>query len=400
MTFTMKPIRILYDEWGFQETHGGVSRLFSEVMKNLPEGFEWVLPQVFTVNEYLHDAPFNVPMARLTYGEFVRSFLRGHKFPGSNRLYHLCGKLFPMVFPAHEVLNRRARMSALKRGEYDLYHLTSAHWYSYDWRVVEGRKPFVVTVCDLIPELIEHNEMMVKFRRPLLEAAAHVIAITEHTKSDLMRLYGTPADKISVVYLGHNMGIATEPCCVNELVGSPFVLFVGKRGGYKNFSWMVRAIAPLMKETGLKIFSTGLSFSDTEKELFSELSVTELVCQRFVSDAEMKWLFANAVCFIHPSLYEGFGIPILDAFAAGCPVVLARASCFPEVAQNAALYFDPRDDGSELRSCLRRVMTDSGLRETLIGAGLRRVREFSWQKCAAETATVYRRVFKEWKARS
>lgn len=396
----MKSIRILYDEWGFQETHGGVSRLFSELMKNLPEGFEWVLPQVLTVNEYLNSSPFNVPSAKLTYGEFTRSFLKGLAFPGAKRFYCLCGNLFPNVFPAHEVLNRRARMSALKKGAYDIYHLTSAHWYSYDWKVVNGRKPFVVTICDLIPELVVHNRKMERFRRPLLESAAHIIAITEHTKNDLIRLYGIPAEKITVIYLGHNMGQTVEPRCIKEVNQVPFVLFVGKRDGYKNFSWMVRALSPLLKEHNIKIFCTGSAFSDGEKRLFDDLGVVDLVVQRFVSEAEMKWLFENAVCFIHPSLYEGFGIPILDAFAAGCPAVVARASCFPEVAKDAALYFDPCDDGSELRRCLERLKADQGLRRALIEAGIRRVQAFSWQRCAQETAAVYSRVQQEWEARS
>lgn len=209
-----EPIRTLYDEWGFQETHGGVSRLFSEVMKNLPEGFEWMLPQPCTVNEYLKLPPFSIPSAKLTYRDLVKKTLGGRSFPWSNRLYHVLGWMMPAKFPAHEVINYKARMQALKAGNHDIYHLTAAHWYSYDWRVVAGKKPIVVTVCDLIPEIIGHNKAMFRYRRPLLEAASHIIAITERTKNDLIRLYGVPEEKISVVYLGANMSEDDSLCCL------------------------------------------------------------------------------------------------------------------------------------------------------------------------------------------
>ena len=390
----MKPIRILYDEWGFQETHGGVSRLFSEVMKNLPEGFEWILPQTSTVNEYLRNPPFNLPSADLTFRDFVRDTLHGHFFPGANRLYRSLGHLLPRQFPAYEVVSRQERIAALKKGDYDIYHLTAAHWKSYDWKVVAGRKPIVVTVCDLIPEVVGHDAEMMRYRRPLLQAASHIIAITEYTKNDLIRLYGLPPEKISVVYLGANMGVSrhVRSESVGMLAeGEPFALFVGKRGGYKNFMWLVTALAPLLK-TGLKLFCTGVPFNREEGALFEQLGVSGQVLQKFVSDNELQWLYAHACCFIHPSLYEGFGIPILDAFAAGCPAVVANASCFPEVAGDAARYFDPRGDGADLRKIISEYIGSGGekMRNTSSVAGRSRVAMFSWQKCARMTADVYR----------
>ena len=169
------------------------------------------------------------------------------------------------------------------------------------------------------------------------------------------------------------------------------MLFVGKRGGYKNFNWMVSALAPMLKN-GLKLFCTGLSFTSSERELFNELGISENVVQSFVSDIEMSALFGNAAAFIFPSRYEGFGIPILDAFAAGCPALLSNASCFPEVGANAAMDFE-LDDPDDFRAKLRLLLDEtSPKRAELIRKGRERVKQFSWSKCAEETAAVYRRV--------
>ena len=105
----------------------------------------------------------------------------------------------------------------------------------------------------------------------------------------------------------------------------------------------------------------------------------------------MSALYRDAVCFVYPSIYEGFGLPILEAFAAGCPVVLARASCFPEVAGDAALYFDP-GDGEGLRSCVRSLRDDDRLRRGMVDKGWMRAEKFSWDKCAEQTAGIYRMV--------
>ena len=106
----------------------------------------------------------------------------------------------------------------------------------------------------------------------------------------------------------------------------------------------------------------------------------------------MSKLFRNALTFVYPSLYEGFGIPILDAFSAGCPVILSNCSCFPEVGGDAALYFD-EGDSETLRNHVKALMKDESLRKTLIEKGKARANLFTWEKCAERTAEVYWKVF-------
>jgi glycosyltransferase involved in cell wall biosynthesis len=124
----------------------------------------------------------------------------------------------------------------------------------------------------------------------------------------------------------------------------------------------------------------------------------ERASARIYDEDELRWLFANAQLFIYPSIYEGFGIPILDAFSLGCPVLLANASCFPEVGGDAALYFDPQDEDALREQLMRVIGIDAEtkrMRADLIARGKERAKMFSWQKCAAETAEIYRHLVKD-----
>ena len=110
--------------------------------------------------------------------------------------------------------------------------------------------------------------------------------------------------------------------------------------------------------------------------------------QLFVSDSQLVWLYKHAICFVYPSLYEGFGIPILEAFASGCPLLLSDTSCFPEIAEKGGLYFNPNDVES-MADSMKRIVEDSALRERLIANGNLRLKDFSCRKMAEQTAQIY-----------
>lgn len=389
-------IRILYDDQGFRETHGGVSRYFTEVMRRLPEGYEWVLPIESTNNAYLREPPFGLPPHRQSLSDFSRDWFGGRQFAGISHLYRLCARFFPKTFPSGEWQNRKLIRMAMSKGDYDVFHLTGPHLVNDDWKRVLHRKPIVVTVHDLIPELMYNDRRTARCRARLLAAATHIIAVSDNTKRDILRLYKVPEEKITVIYHGYLTAVPPRSC--GEHAFAPFasrgyLLYVGKRRLYKNFRWFVQSVAPLVR-TGVGIICTGSPFNPGEKSLLAGLGIADRVIQRYFTDAELACVFSNALAFVYPSWYEGFGIPILDAFARDCPVVLARASCFPEVAGDAALYFD-LDNPEELRAqveCLLSDRSEGLLRKRLIDMGRSRLHDFSWEKCAEETIGVYRRV--------
>lgn len=391
----MMKIRILYDEGGFYEPHGGVSRYFTEIMKRLGKyGCEGRLPLACTTNAYLAEPPFSLPRPRQTVQDFARLYCGGRSFSGISHVYKTFARMFPRIFPSGELANIRAVDAALRDGDFDIYHPTAPHLLRGAYEKWLGKRPMVVTVHDLIPEIISKDSRIRRNRKRALHRANAIIAVSENTKKDILRLYDVPAEKIHVVYHGY-IGAATVgvDCDMpsNEVVPTaPYLMFVGKRGGYKNFRWFLHAVAPLLRD-GLGLVCTGMPFTDDERALLASERVADRVWQRFCSDEEMGVLLRNALAFVYPSLYEGFGIPILDAFANQCPVVLSRASCFPEVAGDAALYFDLGDDDG-LRNQIVSLMGDAKLRQSLIEKGCARTSLFSWDACAAQTAAVYKSV--------
>lgn len=392
----MNRIRVLFDEGGFYELHGGVSRYFTEVMKRLPAlDVGYRLSVQSTCNAYLQQPPFSIPPYPQSVHDFVRCYCGGHYLPGIGHVYRFLARMAPDIFPSGELANLRALPRLLKEDDFDVYHPTHPHLIRNEFRKIVGRKPIVVTVHDLIPELFPGRGSTIRYRpnrAEVLKVAGKIIAVSENTKRDIERIYGIPEKKIRVIYHGYLSGTVGGNVSddLKAVLAKPYVLFVGKRAGYKNFAWMVRALSPLLKD-GLKLVCTGTPFNAAEIEMLGELGVQDVVVQRFLSDDELLYAFSHACAFIYPSRYEGFGIPILDAFSADCPVVLSRSSCFPEIAGDAALYFDEGDD-EMLRKSVLAVAAGGKYRMEQIAKGRTRLREFSWTRCAEETANVYREV--------
>ena len=387
------PIKILYDEGGFYESHGGVTRYFTELMKRLGDyGCAWKLAMVSTGNSYLQAPPFNLPPHLQTVNDFIQKFCGGHYFPGVGHLYRFLSRLFPKTFPNGVLANIRRSNEFIQVGNFDLYHATASDVIRKSYLERVGSKPMVVTVHDLIPEVISNDSRVRRNRKHVLHRADAIIAVSENTKKDILRLYNIPEEKIYVIYHGYLAPDLKEKR--QEIEGldlsKPYLVFIGKRGGYKNFTWFLRAVAPLLRK-GLHLVCTGTPFSQDEQRLLIEEGVSDQVVQRFFTDGEMATLLRQAVAFVYPSLYEGFGIPILDAFAARCPVILSKASCFPEVGGDAALYFDVGDEVG-LRTQILRLLEDSALRQDLIEKGFQRKSLFSWDKCAQQTTDVYKSV--------
>ena len=384
-------IRILYDSLSFDwERVGGVTRYFTKLWQNLPQGCEFDVAAVTTINNYLQQPPFNVPSGTDNFKEFLPTI----NFKGKMFLFDSLCKLG--VLHSAKETNRRYFAQKLKAGNYDIIHLTGAHSFGDVWRPYIGRKPIVLTVYDLIPDIVYGNKKIRRWREEVLKAATKIIAISNHTKDDIVSQYGIPQDRISVIHLGAETGTGQKP--VLDLENKRYILFVGKRDGYKNFSFMVKALAPVFaRDTSLSLVCTGSGFSEAEMRLLNECKMTERATARIYEEDELRWLFANAQVFIYPSIYEGFGIPILDAFSLGCPVLLANASCFPEVGGEAALYFDPKDEESMREQLMRVIGIEEGtkrMRADLIARGKERAKMFSWQKCAVETAEIYRHLMK------
>ena len=375
-------MKVLYDDLGFREPHGGVSRYFTELIKHLGKCATWEIAASETYNEYLKSPPFSIPAS----GHSFRNFLPGLNFKGKSVVYGMLARLG--MRKSMELHNERMFLTALEKGDFDVLHLTGPHGCGSAWRRYKGRAKIVVTIHDLIPDMMWRGVRGARVRSQRKYDLAHcdaIIAVSENTKRDLVRMYGVDEGKVTVVY--HGFDPAAQHAAADAKAGGEYVLYVGKRGGYKNSDFFLREMAPLLREDKeLRIVMTGRGLNPDEIRLCRECGIDGRVEARFFSDEELPSLYANARCFVYPSKYEGFGIPILESFAAGCPAVLANASCFPEVGGDAALYFDA-DDGETMRRAVREAT--GARRDDLVRKGFQRVKEFTWDKCAERTLAVY-----------
>jgi len=227
-------------------------------------------------------------------------------------------------------------------------------------------------------------------KRIATQRADHVICISECTRKDLLEFFYLPEDKVSVVYLGFdrlNPVISTV-----DFKNKPYLLYVGQRRGYKNFEGFLRAYASsawLRNNFDVVCFGGGI-FSREETKLFEEFRLSgDQLIQVNGSDSKLANFYRDAALFVYPSLYEGFGIPPLEAMSLDCPVACSNSSSIPEVVGDAGEYFDPNDTES-MRTAMERVLNSTSRRAELIERGRLRCTHFSWARCAEETLAVYR----------
>jgi glycosyltransferase involved in cell wall biosynthesis len=256
----------------------------------------------------------------------------------------------------------------------------------------------VLTIYDMIHEKFEsqfqYGDKTAKHKAAAAARADHVICISESTKRDVVDILGISAEKISVIHLGFDLMAANsnDGSKVTNDTHKPYLLYVGSRGGYKNFQLMLEAFAlsqKLKSEFKLVCFGGG-PFVAEELALLNKLNLSESqIIQLSGDDQLLASCYRDASAFIFPSLYEGFGIPPLEAMSYGCPVVCSNTSSIPEVVGDAGHYFDPYDMQS-MQQAIEMVVNSSELSASLIAKGQIRLNQFSWDKCANETFDVYR----------
>lgn len=381
-------MKVLFDTQCFDaQKFGGISRYFCEIMKNFPAGDEFVFPCIYSRNEYLKQSKLVNCIEDDTTFE---SFLPNLDFFGKEHLFWLRNKLLP----TKAKINRKECIKALKSQDFDVFHPTYYDTYFLEYI---GKKPFVLTVHDMIheryPKFFRNSGKIIKNKKLLAEKAAKIIAVSNKTKEDIIEFYGSSfSDKTEVVYHGSSLKVPdfTNENTNHESKFGEYFLYTGARNHYKNFLFFIESCADLLKEKNLKIVCTGAPFSKKEFSYFESLEIADRVIHYFASDNELFWLYKNALAFVFPSYYEGFGIPILEAFEAKTPCLLANASCFPEIAEDAALYFDPKNK-NEIVSAMSKIL-DKDLAEKLIEKGKKRLTDFSWKKTAEKTTEIYKSI--------
>jgi glycosyltransferase involved in cell wall biosynthesis len=226
------------------------------------------------------------------------------------------------------------------------------------------------------------------FWRFLLWAAAHrshrLIAVSDATRSDLLRFYRIPKERVTVVHHGVEQTFSRLDRSHTE----SYLLCVSTLHPHKNLPRLIRAYG--RKKRGFRLILAGLRgfHAETIERQIEEMGLRDSVqITGWVPREELYSLYARARAFVYPSMFEGFGMPVLEAMAAGIPVACSDIPPLREVAGDAALYFDPLNEDA-IASAIERVMTDASLRERLATAGRERARPFTWERCAEQTLKV------------
>ncbi len=293
------------------------------------------------------------------------------------------------------------------RSEGGIVHLPNQHFARY---AIFLNRPFIVTVHDLARCCFNFDrettteKILLKLDIRYIKRASHIIAVSEGTKSDLTKYLRIPETRISVIYNGvdHNIFKPYEPYQMRPyhvtLSHKPYILYVGSERRRKNLGRLFEAFATLRQEfPELKLVKVGgpgssrQSRSETLKKL-SGLGITEdVTLVDYISELELAYYYSSATLLAYPSLYEGFGLPPLEAMACGCPVVTSNITSLPEVVGEAGIMVNPYDTSS-LVQAMKRILTDDKLRDNMVRKGLEQSEKFSWEKTAELTLQVYNKV--------
>jgi len=290
-----------------------------------------------------------------------------------------------------------------------IVHLPNHHLGRYGLFL---KVPYIITVHDLIryfdlkgygpfihrPNLRDRLYLSLDYKG--VKRATRIIAVSQYTKRDLMHHLGIPEEQISVVYEGVDDSLF-RPSPYPAGFDQPYILFIGSEQPRKNLPTLLRAFAKLKEErqfNDLKLVKVGKAggaeadFRGRTMEVINSLHLAEeVIFTGFVPEEELPGYYSGAGCFVLPSVYEGFGLPVMEAMACGCPVIISNRSSLPEIAGGAAIEVDPCDVEG-LAAALRGVLTDQALRKNLIDAGRQQAARFSWRKAAEQTLKVYREV--------
>ena len=366
---TSRPsLKVLYDGMIYQRQRaGGINRYFEKIIDHLPAN---IAPEITLTNAPVTNFPKNQRL-----NQHIKSF-------------HL-----PRPFRKVSRIIRSARFEALGMElAPDLVHATY-----YDtlagYENFESGPPLVVTVHDMthekFPQLLDRRGHHAALKRRAIRRADSIICVSKRTRDDLLERYPECANKTRVIYHATCLGTVEPDNWIAE-DDRPYILFVGSRAGYKNFDGLLNAFRKVIARIpDVQLRAVGSQFSDREQIKLKKLGLADhVIAHGLVSDSRLASMYRNSQLLVYPSLYEGFGLPLLEAMSCGTPVLAANTSCIPEVVQDAAMLFDPyaSDDFIE---AICYLLKNSCVCKQLVKDGYKRCQQFSWAEAADRTVSVY-----------
>lgn len=375
-----KPIKVLFDSQIYDlQTFGGISRMFVDLHNQLNK------------NEIV-DNFTGSGVARGKYNIVDSSF----SVLNTNNIYLKQTKPYNIDKNGN---NREYTIDLLKKGDFDIFYPTFFDTYFIPY--LNG-KPFVMSIHDMIPELypqfFSRNDMQIVGKKIMAQEAAAIEVPTETTKKDVIRLLGVDEKKIFVIGRGYDETLGNN-ITNDKIFDFKYILYVGQRNAYKRFDWFVKYLSEFLNEhTDIKLVCTGREFDQRELQLFNEYNIANNVIHIYANDNDLARLYRDAMCFVYSSEYEGFGIPILEAYKMNCIALLnENDECFREVTDNKGAFFDLSENYSNLNEVLNKILNLSKEeRKSILEIQKEILSKYSWEKTADKLADIFKNVNKEY----
>ena len=289
----------------------------------------------------------------------------------------------------YENFNHIVTKNLIKNFNPNIIHETyySEKKYNSDIKVI-------CTVYDLINEIFPNNsknsKKITELKKITLNRADKIISISHKTKEDLVKYLNIDENKIEVTHLSSGIRSIQNPLFENKKFPN-HLLFVGSRNGYKNFKNFIKAFgkSKYLNQNFKIICYGGEKFSRDEKDFLKNCGISKSKILHYNDDDyELSYLYANVCALVYPSLYEGFGIPVLEAMSSKCPIILSNGGALKEVGGKGLDYFNPQDI-DDMTFVLEKILNSNSSLNEKIEYGYKRSKEFSWKKCANETLKIY-----------
>lgn len=368
-------MKIQFDPQIFSQKHGGISRKFTELIhfSKTQTHHKIIFPLLYSENEYLKQYKIFPKILPFVYDNLNAK------------------KILPDFKNNFYVLNKRLNNYLLTKNKPDLFIPT---YYNPYFLNSIGKTPFVLTVHDMIHELFPQyfpfEKNTISNKKLLMDNAKKIVAVSNNTKIDILKIYPyIPENKIEVVHLSHSVELNASAELDKRLKNRKYILFVGNRDSYKNFNWFINTASEWFIKNNIQLICIGgKPFNDEEQKIIDNCNLNELAFQYSFNDSELYSFYSNAISFVFPSEYEGFGIPVVESMASGCPVLLSNASSFPEVAKNAGVFFDLNQPDS-LIDALQNITFNQEFRSAILSQIAAHIKTFSWQKTADAFLKIY-----------
>ncbi len=363
-------MKVLYDYQIFRtQRYGGISRYFTNLIQ-WSDKENVVVPVFHSKNYYFNKLNDNFD----------------HKYESM------------LVEKVNNWISKYLTRRTLRKHQIDIFHPTN--YDSYFLRYLKNEK-VIITVHDLgrelFPQYYGNIAIFLEEKKKLILAADHIIAVSNNTKEDLIRYYDINPDKITVVYHGLPLRFGKVNITLRGLP-ERYILFVGQRTDNKNFKLFLEAMSKvLVEDETLNLLCVGGGeFTENERKEIAGLGISKQVGQRNLNDEVLAACYRQALAFVYPSIYEGFGIPILEAFTMKCPTILSDIGSFREVAQDAGIYFNP-NDVSMIKAQIKWVLDPDNKSkiEEKIKLGTKIAHSFTLDNTYEKTYEVYEAVLKE-----